>query len=133
VDFAGGSVRATRILAKIEDGIADELSGAVEGDIAAAVALEELDAASDKGFGGSEDVGGFGVAAESDDGRVLDQEEDVADLFLFAQIDQLLLEAQAFGVVEGSELDDGNHGWGQLYGLGGRGRLGGESMWTEAV
>ncbi len=31
--------------AEIEDGIADELAGAVEGDVAAAIAFEELDAA----------------------------------------------------------------------------------------
>jgi hypothetical protein len=31
--------------AQIEDGIADELAGAVEGDVAAAVAFEEFDAA----------------------------------------------------------------------------------------
>ena len=37
--------------AQIEDGIADDLAGAVEGDVAAAVAVEELNAALGKEFG----------------------------------------------------------------------------------
>jgi len=43
------------------------LAGAVEGDVAAAVAFEELDAALGEEFAGGNDVGGFGVAAQSDD------------------------------------------------------------------
>ena len=49
--------------AQIEDGIADDLAGAVEGDVAAAVAFEELDAALGKEFGRSDYVCGFRVAA----------------------------------------------------------------------
>src|SRR5208282_1174804 len=49
--------------AQVKDGIADDLAGAVEGDIAAAVAFEELDAASGKEFGRGNYIGGFCVAA----------------------------------------------------------------------
>ena len=92
--------------AQVEDGIADDLSGAVKGDIAAAVAFEQLDAALGKEFGRSDYVCGFRVAAERDDRRVFEQEQDIADLFFFAQRDQLLLQAQAGGVVDGAELDE---------------------------
>ena len=92
--------------AQVEDGIADDLAGAVEGDVAAAVAFEELNAALGKEFGRGDYVRGFGVAAERDDGRVFEQEQDVADFFFFAQGDELLLQAQAGGVVDGAELDD---------------------------
>jgi hypothetical protein len=37
---------------------------------------------------------------------VFEQEEDVADFFFFAEGDQLLLELQAGGVVDGAELED---------------------------
>ena len=71
--------------AQVEDGIADDLAGAVEGDVAAAVAFEEFDAALGEEFGGGDYVGGFGVSAQRDDGSVFEQEQDVADLFFFAK------------------------------------------------
>jgi hypothetical protein len=40
---------------------------------------------------------------------VLEQQQHIADLSPLAQIDQPLLQAQTFGIVEGAELDDGNH------------------------
>jgi hypothetical protein len=33
------------------------------------------------------------------------QDQDIADLLFFAQVDQLLLQAQAGGVFDGAELD----------------------------
>jgi len=50
------------------------------------------------------DIGGFCVASEGDHGRVFQQEQDIADLSGFAQVDELLLQAEAFGVADGSEL-----------------------------
>ena len=49
--------------AEVEDGVANNLAGAVEGDVAAAGAFEEFDAALGEEFGGGDYVGGFGVAA----------------------------------------------------------------------
>ena len=40
---------------------------------------------------------------------MFEQEENVADFSLFAQGDQLLLEAEACRVIYGAELDDLNH------------------------
>ncbi len=40
---------------------------------------------------------------------MFEQEEDVTDLFRFAQGDELLLQAQAGGVVNSAELDDRDH------------------------
>jgi hypothetical protein len=37
---------------------------------------------------------------------VFKQEEDVADFFFFAEGDELLLQAEARGIVDGAELDD---------------------------
>ena len=94
--------------AQVEDGVADDLAGSVEGDVASAVAFEKLDAALGEEFGRSDHVGGFRVAAQGDDRRVFEQQQDVADLLFFAQCDELLLQAQAGGVVDGAELDDGD-------------------------
>jgi hypothetical protein len=39
---------------------------------------------------------------------VFEQEQYVADLFFLAQLDQLLLQAEARGVINGAELDQGD-------------------------
>jgi hypothetical protein len=39
---------------------------------------------------------------------VFEEEEDVADFFFFAEGDELLLQSQARGVVDGAELEDGD-------------------------
>ena len=90
--------------------IPHQLSRPVKRNIPAAIALEQLDAASRQHFGRSEHVGGFGVAAERDDGRVFEEQQHVADLSRLAPIDQFLLEAQPFAVVKRTELDNRNHG-----------------------
>jgi len=49
---------------------------------------------------------------------VFEQKQDIPDLFRFAQFYQLPLQAQASGVVDGAELDDGDqilcHGFTQI-------------------
>lgn len=58
------------------DGVGDELAGAVEGDVAAAIGFGEFDAAElQEGGGGEEVFTGAGVAANGYDGRVFDEDE----------------------------------------------------------
>jgi hypothetical protein len=78
----------------------------MEGDIATAVAFKKFNAALREEFRGGGHIGGFGVAPERDDRRVFEQQQDVANFFRFAQVDQLLLEAETSGVVNSAELDD---------------------------
>ena len=78
----------------------------MEGDIATTVAFKKFNAALGEEFRGGSHIGGFCVAPESDDRRVFEQQQDVANLFRFAQVDQLLLEAETSGVVNSAELDD---------------------------
>jgi len=94
--------------AEVEDRVADDLAGAVEGHVAAAVAFEQFDAALFQKLGRRDHVRALCVAAQRDDWGVFEQEEDVADLFFFAQSHELLLQAQAGGVIDGAELDDGD-------------------------
>jgi hypothetical protein len=59
-------------------------------------------------FGGSENVGGLGIAAEGYHGRVLEEQENISNLTGFAQLDQLLLQTQGGRVINGAERDDGD-------------------------
>ena len=56
---------AGEVAAQIDDGIADELAGAVIGDVAAAVDLVELDAALRQEFVAGEDVGAMWRCAQA--------------------------------------------------------------------
>jgi hypothetical protein len=40
---------------------------------------------------------------------MFEQQQDIADAVFFAQFDEAQLQAQAGGVVDGAELEDGNH------------------------
>jgi hypothetical protein len=77
-------------------------------DIAAAIALEKLDAAAGQQFGRRDYVCRVCIAAKGDDRRVFEQEQNIADLFFFTQGNELLLQEEASGVVDGAELDDGD-------------------------
>lgn len=67
------------------------MAGAVEGDVAPAVAFEEFDSALLQEFGRGYYVFRLRVAAKRDDWLVFQQEEDVADFFFFAESYELLL------------------------------------------
>ena len=97
---------AGQVAAEIEDGVADELAGAVVGDVAAAVDLVDF-----YGFLGElvvrgEDVGAGGVAAEGEDGWVLKEDEGVADEAGFSGGDNLGLQAETFGVGDAAEMEE---------------------------
>ena len=95
--------------AQVEDGVADELAGAVIGDVAAAIDLVKRDAALGEQFVGGEDVGAVGVAAEGQDRRMLEQEQHIFDAALVAQVGDLCLEAQRLVVSHAPEIEVLNH------------------------
>jgi hypothetical protein len=74
VDWAEAASVGIGQAAQVEDGVADELAGAVVGDVAAAVDLVDADAFAGEHFIGGEDVGAAGVAAQGEDGRVFEQQ-----------------------------------------------------------
>jgi hypothetical protein len=96
---------AGKIAAEIEDGVADELAGAVIGDVAAAIDLVHLHSTLGEEIVASEDVGAVGVAAEGEDGRMLQHEESVADEVLLASGDDLLLDGESFAVGDAAEME----------------------------
>lgn len=78
-EFAHVVVEAQAEVVEVEDGVNDELAGAVVGDIAAAVGLRGGYAVVGKECGrGDEVLGGGGAVRERDDRRVVLEEEDVA-------------------------------------------------------
>ena len=78
-------------------------------DIAAAIALKDLNATGGELFSRCEHVGSLGIASEGDHRRVFEQKQDIADLSGLAQINQLLLQANPFAIIDLAELDDRNH------------------------
>ena len=95
-----------KVSAEIEDGITDELAGAVIGDVSATFGLVDFDVlGGELGICG-EDVGARGVATEREDGRVLEKEKCVCDEAGFARGDDFGLEAEAFGVGDATEMKE---------------------------
>src|SRR5690242_9062021 len=70
---------------EIENGIADELARAVKGDITAAVGIMQLNSVGGQRLTRSDDVLGSGIAAQSDDRRVFQQDQGVGDAPFFDQ------------------------------------------------
>ena len=85
--LAVGSGEATQI----EYGIANDLAGAVERNVTAAVAFEKLNAALGKQLGRGDDVCSFRITAERNDRSVFEQKKNVANFFFFAKTYELLL------------------------------------------
>ena len=101
-------MNVTPIRVEIEDGIADELTGTVIGDVAPAAGLVYDDV-----FGSQLGVGGDDVRAlaacfdaEGDDRRVLEEQERVVDAAGSTVLDERLLERQAGFVVDEAEPSD---------------------------
>ena len=93
---------------EVEDGVGDELAGAVEGDVAAAVGFDEFDAAGSEECGRGEEVlGGVGAAADGDDGGMLDEDDDAG---MVGVGEDLLVDGELLvpgGLVgEGSEIEE---------------------------
>jgi hypothetical protein len=59
----------------------------MKSNVPAAIAFEEFDASLAKNIGRRDNVRCFRIATQRDDWRMLEEQEDVADLFFFAQGD----------------------------------------------
>ncbi len=99
--------------AEIENGIADELAGTMEGDIAAAVALRQLDAARGQGGAAEQHVFGVGVAAERDHGGMLEQQQGVGNGAGLAAAHQRFLHLLGRGISYATEMGhaEASVGW----------------------
>ena len=92
--------------AQVENGVADQLARAVEGDVTAAVCFIDGDAALGEGFVRGDDVFAMRVAAQREQRLVLEQEQRVADALLFAQLDEHLLQFERGRIIDLAELKE---------------------------
>ncbi len=86
-------------MVEADDRVADDLSGAVVGDVAAAIGADEIDAEElELFFGPNEVLLGSATDSEGEDGRVFDEDEGVGDFFLLAEFQAFLLALPCFAV-----------------------------------
>ena len=91
-------------IAEVEDGVDDELAGAVVGDIAAAVGVDELDARLREELFGGEEVFAMTVAAHGDDVRVFEEEKLVRDEAGFALGHEFLLQGEGLAKGDAAQV-----------------------------
>ena len=108
LEVAHVAVHVAAIRIEVDDRIADELTRAVIGDVAAAPGLDELDAPRGSASGVSSDVRSIvpRLDAERDDRRMLQEQQLIADRAGFSLLDQLPLQLQRVGVGDEAEAPD---------------------------
>src|SRR6516165_1808120 len=93
-------------MGKIQDGVTDDLAGAVIGDVSATVRFVEFHGLlAQDGFGG-EQIRAIGIAAECDDVRMLAEQEDVVDGAGFASGNKTLLQGEGLAVGDEAQVGD---------------------------
>ena len=91
---------------QLHDRVGHELPGAVVGHLTAALDADDLDAAARELGRRGEDVARVGLPPEGQDGRMLDEQEPVADLASRPRVRELPLERPDRPVVRASEPHD---------------------------
>ena len=77
-------------------------------DIAPAIAFVNFDLTLSEKFRRHENISGLGIAAKSNDRSVLKQQQYIAYLAMFSQLDHSPLEVKAGSVIDGAQLEDAN-------------------------
>jgi hypothetical protein len=107
----GSESAAARVLeaAQVKDGVANELTGTVIGDITTPVDLVERHASAGQKLIRCQNVAAVGIAAKSKHRRMLEQKQDVANAALKPQRCDLRLEPEAFVVADATEIKALDH------------------------
>ena len=107
-EIAHVPVDIAAVRTQIEDGITNQLTGTVVGDVAAAAGFEQRHAGVFEGGFGREHVRAIvpDLGPERDDRRVFEEEELIGNLAGLARLDQPLLQRQAVGVGDDAEAAD---------------------------
>jgi hypothetical protein len=82
IDWTEATAGRVGEAAQVKDGIADELAGAVIGNVSAAIDFVDGDALTREHFVCREDVAAVGVATKREHGRMFEEEQDVFDAAL---------------------------------------------------
>ena len=117
LEIAHVAMDVLSIRLEVEDRIADQLSRAVIGDVAAASGLDDLDAARGQRLGGGDDVRpGLGeLHAERDDMGMFEQQQRVGDAIGAPVFDEGLLQVERFAVGDQAEAADSKSRTGTLH------------------
>ena len=99
------AVLAGPLAAQIDDGVADELTRAVIGHVAAAIDLMHFNSAARQPLVANQNVGVRRVAPQRNHRRMLQQQERVTDEVLLARRDDALLNFQRFSVRHAAERE----------------------------
>jgi len=100
-------VQILLVPAQVHDRVADELARPVEGDVAAALRLEQLDAARREEGGRRNEILRLGAAPERDHGRMLEQEQHIVrDLAADPRAGHRALELEPARVGDEAEVHD---------------------------
>jgi hypothetical protein len=92
------------VFGEIEDGVTDDLAGAVVGDVAAAVGFLERDVHLGQEAVARAEIFFFAVAAQGDYVGVLAEDQDVWDRAGFAAFDELMLQCAGLGVGQDAHI-----------------------------
>ncbi len=90
--------------AQVEDRIGHQLARTMEGNVAAAIDVEELDAALGEELRRSDHVFKPGIASQGDNRRMLQQQQGIADTTGLAQVEQRALQLQRRIVRDQAEM-----------------------------
>jgi hypothetical protein len=93
-----------KLATEVEDGISDELTRAVVGDVSTAIDFVQFHSAFCEKVIAGKDVGAMGIAAERQHRRMLQQEQRVADKILLPCCDDPLLDGYGFGIGNATEM-----------------------------
>jgi hypothetical protein len=107
--FNGTDIRADIALplAKVDDGVADDLAGAVVSDIAAAIRVVQFNVLLPQDGFRREEVFAAPVAPDGDDVRVLNEEQMILTEAFLALGGDAVLNSESFGVGHAPEIAEG--------------------------
>ena len=100
IDWPHAAAAGIAKAAEVEDGIPYQLPRTVISHVTAAIDLVQRDAAAGEQRVGRQHVGAVGVAAQGQNGRMFQQQQNIPDPSLVAQLHQLSLQAERFVVGE---------------------------------
>jgi hypothetical protein len=106
LEIANVTMDVAAVGGEVENRIDDGLPGAMKRDVAAASALENVDALGAEGVDGKQQMLSSSIATQGDDGRMLHEQHSVGDQPLLALRHEPLLKLQGLGVGEQAVSSD---------------------------
>src|SRR5450432_2553149 len=94
---------------KIKNGIADKLTGTVKSYVTTAIGFKQLNSLAGEKLPRGDNVLHAGIAAQRDDGRMLQQKQRVTNAAFFYQMNDCLLQFKPGGIIHAAQINDVNN------------------------